>query len=246
MSARRVFDAFAAAALIGAPCARAQGVPADRVAVTLSAGYGVTSRSFSQNTTFELFSEDGTMTSSYTVRHAPLYEAGATARLWRNFGAGVAFSSARQNGPAQVVAQIPDPFQFNQFHQISGAPGVQHNETAVHAQAAFWFTAGKRLDVIVSGGPSFFSAQRDFVSDVTYEDTFPYNSPAYQAATLTRARKRATGVNLGAEGGWRFASHFAVAAVARYSRATADFGSVGGQSVELGGLHVGGGIRLLF
>lgn len=246
MKMSRMAAAGAAGVLLAAAPVHAQGIPSARVAVTVSAGYGITSRTFSQTTTFELFSEDGSLTSTYTVKRTPLFEAAATARLWRHLGAGIAFSSMRQTRGAQITAQIPDPFEFDQFHPITGAPSVLHDERAVHAQAAFWFAATRRLDVVVSGGPSFFTAKGDFVTDVTYADPFPYNAPVYQAATLTRSRKTTIGANVGVEAGWRLASHVGLAAVARYSRATADFTSAGGPSVVLGGLHAGGGIRLLF
>ena len=100
--------------------------------------------------------------------------------------------------------------------------------------------------MLVSGGPSVIRAEQDFVSDVAYSQTFPYNTATFEGATVERQRKTAIGVNVGAEAGWRLVGPFGVAAVVRYSRVTDHFPVIGATSVPVGGLNVTGGVRLLF
>ena len=48
------------------------------------------------------------------------------------------------------------------------------------------------------------------------------------------------------EAGWRLAGRMSVVGAVRYSRARASFGTALSDPVTLGGVHIGGGIRLVF
>ncbi len=226
--------------------ALAQSPPTDRVAVSLTGGYLLTERTFSQSVTFEEYSEEGSLTTAYTVTRHPTADAGVTVRLWRHFGLGLAGSYLHESGSAQVTALLPHPFQFGQPRQISGPAGAAHNELAVHFQAAYWAQLGPRLAVIVSGGPSVFTVDQDFVADVAFSATEPYDTATYDGATVLRQRQTATGGNIGGDVGWRLTRHLAVAGALRYARATATFPESGAGPVSVGGVHAGAGLQLLF
>ncbi len=232
--------------LMWSGAALAQAPPDSRVAVTVSAGERTTPTSFSQSITFEAFSEQGSLTTNYKITQPPFVDGDVTVRVWRGFGAGIAVSYLHDAFPAHVTALIPHPIIVNQPRTIRGDAVVTHRESAAHLQAVYWLQRRRRLDVLVSGGPSVIRADQDFVSDVSYGQTFPYNTATYEGATVTRQRKTAVGINIGAEAGWRVAGPFGVAALARYSRVINHFPAVGAESVIVGGLNVGGGVRLLF
>jgi len=147
---------------------------------------------------------------------------------------------------AQITGSIPHPLLVNKPREISGTKPTLHSETAVHVQAVYWMRPSDRVDLMVSAGPSIMRIQQDFVTDVTYTQSFPYDTATYQDATVTRARETAVGANVGAEVDWRVLRHVGVAAVGRYSRATATFPDTGVPGITVGGFHLGGGIRLLF
>ncbi len=217
-----------------------------RVGVTVAAGYRVSSPAFSQSITFEQFSEDGSLTTDYKIGQAPVVDWGVAVRIWKGLGAGVAGSYVRNTSPAQIHALIPHPFVFNQPRAVDGTVDVFHRELALHVQALYWIQATDRLDVIVSAGPSVIQTDQDFVSDVTYTQSPPYDVAAFSGATTTRARETAVGSNVGVEAGWRVTRHLRAAALARYSHAKADFTAVGAPEIVVGGFHVGGGVRVVF
>jgi hypothetical protein len=225
---------------------RAQGTPDSRAAVDLGGGYQATSTGFSQTITFEQYSESGSLSSTYTVGRRPVVDAGLIVRVWRSIGVGISGSYFHDSGSAQVNALVPNPFVFGQPRQVSGQAGVSHTETGAHFQAAYWVQPSPRLEIIASGGPSVFRVDQDFVSDVTYTQIYPYDTATYQGASVVRQRKTVTGGNISAEVGWRVARHLGVAAAVRFSRATAGFPGTSAQSLVIGGLRVGGGVRLLF
>jgi hypothetical protein len=68
----------------------------------------------------------------------------------------------------------------------------------------------------------------------------------YQGASTVRQSKTVTGGNFGGEVGWRVAHRVGLAGAVRFSRATANFPGTSAQSVVVGGLQVGGAVRLLF
>jgi hypothetical protein len=224
----------------------AQGTPENRVAVSVTAGIQATSATFSQTVTFEQYSEPGSLTSNYTVGRRPVIDGGVTVRVWHMLAVGVSVSSLNDSGSAQVNAKVPHPFVFQRLRDVNGTAPADHKELATNVYAAYWLRLNPRLELIVSGGPSFFRVDQDFVSDVAFSEADPFDTATYQGATVVRRRKRVAGGNVGAEAAWRLTAHLGLAAAARYSRATADFPGTSAEGVVVGGLHVGGGIRVVF
>lgn len=238
--------AAAVASVISAGTASAQRVPPERVAVTITGGSVKPATSFTQTVTFEAYSEEGSLNAAYTAASRPSIDGGLTVRVWHGFAVGVAGEYFTDAGTAQVTASIPNPLVANQPRQINGPANVTHTETAAHLQAAYWFRANRRLTMIVEGGPSFFQVSQDFVSDVTYTQTFPYTTATFQGASTIREKKSATGFNIAGEAGWRVWGHLSVVGAARFSHATARFTDALAQPLTLGGLHVGAGVRFMF
>jgi hypothetical protein len=224
----------------------AQGTPESRVAVSLTGGYQTNATTFSQTVAFEQYSEPGSVTSTYTVRRRPVGDVGVTVRVWRNLGIGISGSSLRDSGSAQVSALIPNPFVFGQLRPVNGPADVSHRELDLHFQAAYWARLSDRLEIIISGGPSRFRVDQDFVSDVAFSETDPFDTATYEGASVVRQRQTVMGANIGGEAGWRIARHLALAGAVRFSRAKADFPGTSAEGVVVGGLHVGGGVHLLF
>jgi hypothetical protein len=245
---RTLARSMAAVALLCATTPRpatAQAASAPRIAVTVGPGIQLTTTSATTTTTFEAYSEDGTLTAGYAAKYQPSLEGGVVVRLRGALGVGIAGSYLHDDGEADIHALVPHPFAFNQPRAVDGTAPALHEQVAIHLQAIYWIERSPRFDLIISGGPSFFHATQDFVSDVTYAESPPYDTATFTGATVVRDRQWAVGGNVGVEAGWRFTAHVGVAAVGRYSRSTADF-SAENAEVVLGGLRVSGALRLLF
>ena len=235
-----------AAMAIPAGPASAQNVPPERVAVTVTGGFTSPAASFTQNVTFEQYSEQGTLTATYSAPSRPSVDGGVTVRVWHALAVGVAGWYYRDAGVAQVTASVPNPIVADSPRPISGPANVTHAETAVHVQAAYWLRVNPRVTVIVEGGPSFFHVTQDFVSDVSYTQSFPFTTATFQSASTVREKQSATGYNVGGDAGWRVWGDLSVVGAVRFSHATASFTDALAQPMTLGGLHVGAGIRLMF
>ncbi len=239
----------AAAALLALACARtasAQATPREHVAVFVGAGYQLNANTFSDTVTFESFAEEGSVKTGYSVRRGPHLDAGVVVRLWRGFGVGVAESSLHGTNPAQITGSIPHPIAANQPRTLTGTAGVTHNESTIHLQAVYWFQPTRRLDVMISGGPSRLRLEQDFVSNVSYTQTSPYDSVTFQGATLTRESKTVRGGNAGVMVGVRILRHLGVVGLVRYSSAHVAFPDTGVPAFTIGGLQTGVGAGILF
>jgi len=240
-----VFVLVAAWTAVATP-ALAQSVSSARVAATVTAGFEGPFTSFTQSVTFEQFSEAGSLTSVYAAAWSPSIDAGATVRVWRGLGVGVAGAFFRDHGSADVTAMVPNPLATGEPRRINGPAGLTHAETTVHLEAAYWIPVNRRVMIILVGGPSIFHATQDFVSDVTYTQEFPYTTATYQSATVVREKKTASGYNVGGEAGWLLWRNLSLVGALRFSHASASFTDVLADPVALGGLHAGGGVRVVF
>ena len=234
------------AALAWSAPALAQGTPTERVSLSVGMAWQMSDTNFSQSITFEAYAETGSLTTVYTIAQPSRLNVGGVVRLWHGLGAGLAGTSFSGTNPAQISGAIPHPITANQPRTLTGSVDAAHRESALHVVAAYWFRVAPRVDVILSGGPSFMTVQQDFVSDVTYSQTFPYDSVTFESATLTHDKKNVIGGNVGAEVGVRLVSHVGVGGFFRYSRANAAFPDAGVTSVRLGGVEIGGGLHLVF
>ena len=108
--------------------------------------------------------------------------------------------------------------------------------------------ATDRFELTFSGGPSVFQVQQDLVQRVSYSQSYPYDAVQFTGVTRERIKDHAAGGNAGADMTWKFSRHLGVGTALRYSRATFDasIGSSGPTSFEVGGLHAGAGLRLIF
>jgi hypothetical protein len=161
-------------------------------------------------------------------------------------GVGITGSFLSGSRPAQITGRIPHPLIENQLRPIDGTTPVHHGETGVHFGAIYWMRPSNKVDLTVSAGPSIMRVEQDFVTDVTYTQTFPYDTASFQDAMVARERETAVGAHVGAEVGWRLLRQVGVAVVGQYTTAHVTFTDPGVPAFTTGGFHIGGGVRLLF
>jgi hypothetical protein len=244
---QRVFSVIVAGGVVAGSCATARAQePAARVTFSFDASAQISTSTVMQTVTFEQYSEQGLLTANYQVPRRPVLGGGFRLRVWRQFGFGVAADHMSDSGSAQVTALLPDPFAFNQPRTLSGSAPVGRTETAIHVNAVFWPYRSSRLDVAIEGGPSFMHVDQDFVSDVSYSQEPPYTTVTFEGATVVHEHQNVVGGNVGGDVTWRLARHFGVGAIVRFSHAHALFSDSGAPALAVGGLRLGGGLRVSF
>ena len=225
------------------------GLAQPRVGVTVNAGAQTTSTAFTTRSTLTLHREDGDLRADYGVDAGALIDLGASVRLWRQVGLGVSVSRFQTNGAAGVTAGLPHPFHLEQFRAVDGSAAATRQETAVHVQLRVGATVGTRLDVTLFGGPTFFDVEQTLVSDILFEETYPYDTATFSMAPTVQRSAATVGLNAGVDLATYLTPTVGVGVLVRFSRAMVDLARPDGGgmlAVETGGLHVGGGLRLRF
>ena len=117
------------------------------------------------------------------------------------------------------------------------------------ADATVWvIPATDRFEIGIAFGPSILQVKQDLVERVGYTHAYPYDEAQSAGVVTGRPTETATGFNAGADLTWKFSRHAGIGGVIRFSRARIETTGGAGDAVsfDAGGLHAGGGLRLIF
>lgn len=222
----------------------------DRVRVAVDAGVQLSSDDFETTTSRALYLENAAITTSYRVRRGLLGDGGISLRLAGRVSVGLVVSSFTTTNDGDVSASLPHPFVFGRPRTATGtAGGRRRDEVAAHLQGIYTLPPHGRLDVALFAGPSYFRVRQDVVTDISFSDTYPYDTAAFTAASSTPVRANAFGFNAGADVGVRLSRHAGVGGGVRFSQATLKLAVPGGRGTvpaDAGGAAIQGGLRLYF
>ena len=214
---------------------------------------------FTQPLAFPYRSETFTGSFAYPLSSQATFDIGAGLSVRRHFGLGLAVTHLSTEHAVAVAISVPDAYRFSSYASANGvtATPLSHNETTLHVEAAY--VLNKRTAMFrLFAGPSIVHTTQDVITDVQYSETA--NAPGVHSIALTgesygRVIDTTLGFNVGADGGMFITRHFGVGAVLRFSYASATIKNVpqsAGQrsevneDVRVGGVTLGGGVRLRF
>ncbi len=245
----RVNPIIVLAALLGAI------VPAaaqERLRISVNAGQQTSTTTVLQTQSFDRYFEQGSFTFERTVPKAPIYDLGATVRLWRELHAGAAVSIFDKSGAGTLTARVPHPLQFNKARTTTGdVAGATRREIGQHFMFGWLVPAASGIDFLLFAGPSIFAAEQLFVKSLTLsldKEVFPFDELAFPSMETEIVRENVVGYNAGVDMTWRFSDKIGVGLLIRYSNGKREFTPTSTPLVDVtvGGLHAGGGLRVLF
>jgi hypothetical protein len=211
----------------------------DKGYVTVNVGVQVGSDDLNTSSTFSLYEETATVTSTQRVKSGAFFEVGGAYRVWgRNLLAGVTFSHTSTDSNVAITGTIPDPVFFDRPRNVTATQsGAGHSENVIHLSAIWMIPVANKLDVGVFGGPSIFMVTQDTITTLTVTEPGPsVNAP------LTDVKKTTAGVNLGVDVQYLLRRNWAVGGLARYTWGSADVGD-GSDKLGVGGFQIGVGAR---
>lgn len=220
-----------------------------RVTLGVSGGVQGGATSLSEHFSFPRDQETESVDVKYPARVGTLVDAGASVRVWKNLGLGVAVSRATSTGSAEVDASVPHPFQFNQPRTITGTEsGIVHAETGVHLQVQYLVPASSTVHVVLSAGPSWLNVEQEAVTDVVVSQSYPYDTAAFGGAVTKIFKKSGQGFHAGLDIAWMFSRSAGIGGLVRYTRADVDVNIAEGRTLALkaGGVQGGVGLRIRF
>lgn len=233
-----------ALALMAASPASAQG-PLYRGFFNVNFGAQVTSRTIDESSTFTLYEEQGTVEGSREVGAGPLFDLSGGFRVWNSVFVGAGYSRFSDKADLVLEARVPDPLHYDRPRAATlTLADAEHTEHVFHMQVLYSLPLTEKLEVMVGGGPSYFTLTQDVLDEVS----------AVEGSTLTVTGTSASvseggwGYNVGADLSYLFTDRLGAGFFARYSEASISMPAGEGNSrdVKVGGFQVGGGLRVRF
>jgi len=228
----------------------------ERAFVTIDLPFQALNNDFSESLTFAdsvRRTENVNFLVEYPSRRGVLFDAGAGIRVTTNLGFGVTGSWSQRSSSGSFELTLPNPLIANSPLELaSSISDLKHRELGVHIQALYARALGRHVRMMLSGGPSIFSTRQDVVRSIEFDILPGFRALGFEQALITQDEQTSVGFNVGADITWAFARHIGVGAVTRYSRANVTWKPPSESGVSrtinahAGGLHIGGGLRLLF
>ncbi len=220
-----------------------------RVFIDINGAQQERTTTLSERGTFAASLEQGTFTSAYPVKKGSVLMLDGGVRLAGGLAASVGVSRFKSTQAAGITAEVPHPFFFDVMRSVTGvSPGLAHQEIAIDIDARWMSSAGRRIQIAVSGGPTVVVVTQDLVSRVTYSEAYPYDTATFTGVEFGKASKSGLGGNGAVDVTFLFSRSIGIGGTVRYARATVDFVGVDGSVLPavVGGAQVGGGLRLRF
>ena len=252
MARRKRQISWAAAVLItaavGATPAAAQSRSQPRFEISANVGALTGASKFTESETFPANVETETLTVAHGVKTVVAFNAGAALRIVPQLWVGVQYARADAKPSASITAAVPHPLLFNAPRTVDGSiSGVAHNEQNVHVDLMYALPV-RAVDIKVMGGPTFFNLKQDFVSNLSVNETYPFDTATFASATTTHVSRGAVGFNAGVDISRPLSSVVGIGALIRYSRADVRFHKPDNrdQTVKAGGVEATAGVRVRF
>src|SRR5262245_31440964 len=106
----------------------------DKGFVTVNGGGQVGSDTLEQSSSFPLYDETATVSTSQKVKGGGFFDIGGAYRVWgKNLLAGVSFTHTSSKSDVSLTGSIPDPVVFDRPRAVSSTQGgAKHSENTIH------------------------------------------------------------------------------------------------------------------
>jgi hypothetical protein len=223
--------------------------PLARVFVSGDGGAQTTSSGFTAQSSFTLYAENATFTSTTPSDHGAVAALRGGYRIWRSLIVGVGVTGFWSKRPVDVTASLPHPFYFARPRSVDGsASGLARDEMMAALECSWLVPFTSSVDMQLFAGPAYFRVRADLPTRVQFAESYPYDAANFTSIETSTVSDSAAGFTVGADVTWMFSRAFGVGGHARFSRATATLTPPAGQSMSmtLGGFQAGGGLRIRF
>ena len=239
-----IATAVAAGLIVGAATASAQ-TPSPRspgeIFLNVNAGGLIQDRTFGSTGTFTSFGETGSFETKENVGKAFVIDALGGYQFGQHlaFGVGIWFASAKAAVAAAAI--MPDPVFFGRFTTITPAAptDLKQRTLGIDIDLIYTMPLTNRIDVAFSVGPTIAHVSQDVGSLVV--------SPTAQTATINvekQSKTTAKAGNVGVDVTYKMAEKYGIGGFVRFAGGEADLPAA--PKMKVGGLQVGGGIRMRF
>lgn len=218
--------------------------------VSANGGYQDTTNTFATSWTMPYYLETASLNANYSAKPGILIDVGGGVRVWRDLTLGVAVSRYHRADAASVSATLPNPLLFDQPRTFAGTTaGPSRTETAAHVQAMWTLAVRPKILVGIFGGPSYFSISQVTISDVNFDEVYPFVTVSIGSVSTGSRHGSKIGFNAGTDLTVLVYKQVGAGVFVRYSAVTiGGFTGPDGAplSLKAGGVQAGAGIRVRF
>jgi hypothetical protein len=210
--------------------------------VSVNVGVQTGSRSIDTSSTFSLYEETATVTSTQQVKSGGFFDIGGAYRVWgKNLLAGISFSHTASDADVTITASIPDPVFFDRPRAVSKTQsGAKHTENVVHINAIWMIPVANKIDVGVFAGPSLFLIKQQTIGTPSVAEPGPTVTTPFN-----EIKKSSGGFNAGVDVQYMIGAKWGVGGLARYTWGSATIAGAT-EKLTLGGFQIGAGGRVRF
>ena len=224
--------------LAGSSAATAQTQTTKPIFVDVNGGAQTQSRTINTTTSFPLYGETAVINSAQGIDGGGLFDISGGYRVYRQLSVGVGFSAFSKTGSGTIAASIPNPAIVNRpATSTTSGTGLKHRELGTHLLFIWTQPIRKNFEATIFGGPSFIRLTQDVMTA-----TVPAGTQTVNVASESQ-KANATGGNAGVNLNYMVKPNYGVGVFIRYAGGTAKLKS---GDAKVGGLQLGGGLRLRF
>jgi hypothetical protein len=223
-----------------------------RFMLSLNGAFEPGDEEFTDDGQFTLYDETGRITVSGRSSTGALLDMGAAVRVSGRFTLGLTGQRGASADEATVTGQAPHPIFFNRPRSFSvTVPETKRIEQALHFSAGALIQLTEKLDVHVYGGPSQFRFSQQVVGEVVITEAGGTFTAVNATPTIVARKRNVWGGHIGADFSYPVAQigngTFRLGAFLRYAQASSEFQVVSNTvSTKVGGVQMGGGVRVRF
>ena len=216
--------------------------------VNVNYAYQSGDRAFAESLSAPIYGETATYGASHASSGGGGFDIGGGIRVWGNLAAGIAVTSFSSPSAATVSGSVPHPLFFDRPRTVAAdLTGLEYKELGVHLQAVWVMPISEKIIVSAGAGPSFFSVDQGLLGAVGVgQETAPFSSVSI-AVTGNTVSESVVGGNVGVDVKYMFTERLGGGVFVRWTGGSVDLPAAGGaQSIDVGGVQSGAGIRLAF
>ena len=214
----------------------------DRVFANVSFGVQPGTEGLSSTLGIDLYGEPGAIRTATEVGTGPVFDIVAGGRVRDRFGAALGLAFRSKDRGASVEGEIPDPIFFEQPRTVTLSLGnLTHSETWITPMFVWFHPLNEDFDAMVMAGPAFVRVNHDQLGTVEVSEGA---SGPNLAVTTSRVSKTVTGFSIGGDVRYLLTTNIGVGGFLRFARASVDLAD--NQSLDVGGLQLGVGIRIRY
>ena len=226
----------------------------DGTFISVNGGFQPSEQTLKESWTKAVYGETASFDTNRKVGSGGLFEVSGGVRVWRNVSAAVGVSVLNTSRAATINGTVPSPLYYNSARSAthSLASDLEHRQLGVHLMAVYVYPITETIDVAFFGGPSIFKVSQDLVSGETLgAEASPFDAISINGVTRTTSQKTGIGGNVGVDVTYMLTDMIGVGGLIRYTAASIspdapDGVTITPTSFDVGGLQVGGGLRLRF